>query len=66
MSDWEQRYKARDSKPEDLEQIRELRILVEQQKLKMKDLIVRKAEAAKWAGFCLATVTPLKLTVNVQ
>ena len=41
MSEWETRYKSRDSKPEDLEQIRELTSLTQQQKLKIKDLIVR-------------------------
>ena len=41
LSDWEQRYKTRDSKPEDVEAIIELRMIVGQQQQKMKDLVVR-------------------------
>lgn len=40
VSEWEHRYRVRESKPEDLEAIRQLRLLTEQQKQKMKDLIV--------------------------
>lgn len=39
--EWEQRYTSRESKPEDLEAIRELQLLTEHQRVKMKDLIVR-------------------------
>lgn len=41
VADWEQKHKRRESKPEDLELIKELQALTQQQKLKMKDLIVR-------------------------
>ena len=40
VAEWESRYRARESKPEDLELISELRILTQQQKQRIKDLIV--------------------------
>ncbi len=40
VADWEQRHRRRESKPEDLDLIRELQALTRQQKQKMKDLIV--------------------------
>lgn len=41
LGEWEQRYRTRESKREDLELIKELKSIVQQQKMKMKDLIVR-------------------------
>ena len=40
LSEVERRYKSRDSKPEDIETIKELRFIVQEQERKMKDLIV--------------------------
>ena len=40
LSEWEHRYKMRESKPEDLEAIRELRMTVREQEQKIKDLVV--------------------------
>lgn len=50
LSEWEQRYRARESKREDLELIKELKSIVQQQKMKMKDLIVR-LKLAKTSAF---------------
>ena len=41
LSEWERRYKSRDSKPEDIAAIRELRSIVREQEQRMKDLVVR-------------------------
>ena len=38
--DWEQQYKSRESRPEDLDKIRELELTTNQLKMKTKDLIV--------------------------
>lgn len=40
LSEWEQRYKMRGSKPEDLDAIRELKMIVREQEQKIKDLVV--------------------------
>jgi hypothetical protein len=40
VRDWEKRYKSRESKPQDLELIRELKLLTEQYLQRIKDLIV--------------------------
>lgn len=42
ISEWQRRYHARDSKPEDLEMIKELKIIVREQEQKMREFIVRK------------------------
>ena len=40
ISEWQRRYHARDSKPEDLETIKELKMIVREQQQKMKEFIV--------------------------
>ena len=40
ISEWQHRYHARDSKPEDLETIKELKMIVREQEQKMRELIV--------------------------
>ena len=40
ISEWQRRYHARDSKPEDLETIKELKMIVREQEQKMREFIV--------------------------
>ena len=40
ISEWQRRYHARDSKPEDLETIKELKMIVREQDLKVREFIV--------------------------
>ena len=40
ISEWQRRYQARDSKPEDLETIRELKMIVREQEQRMKEFNV--------------------------
>lgn len=40
LTESERRYRSRDSKPEDLEAIQELRLIVQEQERKIKELVV--------------------------
>ena len=40
ISEWQRRYHARDSKTEDLETIKELKMIVREQEQKMREIIV--------------------------
>jgi len=57
IHDWEQKYALRDSRPEDLDQIRELKEATERQKMKIKDLIV--------SGYFLMSKIPHKRDPNL-